>query len=94
MADFPKGLFVKKPHQNAPSFVKAKVSVKKEDFIKYIAECPDEYLNFDVKESKDGKLYIERDTWKPKPSDLQQGEQSPKMPENTQNEPNDEDIPF
>ena len=76
MSDFPSGIFAKKPHQNAPAFVKAKISVKIKDAIEYLQGLSGEYLNMDLKESKEGKMYLQIDTWKPnqqpapEPSDL------------------------
>ena len=65
------GMFAKEPHENAPDFVKAGISIKLSDFAQYLrelkAEDPEiEWLNAQLKVSKGGKLYIERDTWKPK----------------------------
>ena len=60
------GLFAKKPHDNAPDFVKAKLSIKREDMIKWLNEQQDEWINLDVKESKEGKWYCAIDDWKPK----------------------------
>lgn len=69
MSDLPKGLFAKKPHQNAPQWIKSKLSVKRNDFIEYLQSFPDEWLNFDITESKDGqKFIVKRDEWKPSPS--------------------------
>ena len=64
--DFPKGLFAKKPNDNAPKFLKSKISVKRKEFIEYLESKTDEWLNFDVLESKDQtKHYLKQDTWKP-----------------------------
>lgn len=64
--EFPKGLFTKKPNAQAPQFIKAKLSVKVQDFIEYLKGKNEEWLNFDVLESKDGtKFYLQQDTWKP-----------------------------
>ena len=59
------GLFAKKPHPNAPDFVKAKLSIKREELIKELQEQEGEWINIDVKEGKDGKYYTQIDTWKP-----------------------------
>lgn len=65
---FPNGLFYKKPNDNAPDFVMGKVSIKVDDFKKYLNKVNGEWLNLDLKISKDGKGYAEVDTWKPDPS--------------------------
>jgi len=60
------GLFAKKPHEKAPDFVKAKLSIKREDMLKWLGEQSDEWINIDVKESgKTGKWYAAIDEWKP-----------------------------
>ena len=64
------GMHIKKPHSNAPDFVKFKVSCKRDEFKKsigdFIKDHPDdEWINFDIKEAKSGKFYAEFDTWKP-----------------------------
>lgn len=64
--EYPKGLFAKKPHANAPQFIKAKLSVKREEFITYLQSKDDEWLNFDVTENQEGDRYgVKLDTWKP-----------------------------
>ena len=64
-------MIVKKPNDNAPDFVKDKVSIKLDEFKQWIggfvkANTDDEWINIDVKESQKGTWYAERDTWKPK----------------------------
>lgn len=66
--EFPKGLFAKAPHPNAPSFVKCGINIKIADLGNYLREkhnAGEEWLNLQVKESKDGKWYAEVDDWKP-----------------------------
>lgn len=99
MADLINGLFVKKPHPNAPSFVKAKVSVKKEDFINWLHSQEGAWVNMDIKESRDGAFYAQIDEWKPeaKVTDeqaktLQALREKPE--EYPEDEINPEDIPF
>jgi hypothetical protein len=76
MADeiqFVDGLIVKAPHQNAPAFVKAQISIKVEDLGKWLREKyknGDEWINVDVKESKGGKWYAAVSTFKPKEKPL------------------------
>ena len=68
--DFVNGMIIKKPNDNAPDWVKAKVSIKLDDlragsvFVK--ANPDDEWVNIDIKESQKGTWYAERDAWKPK----------------------------
>lgn len=63
MAD---GMFFKEKHQNAPNFVIGGLSIKIDQFSKFVKDHKDgEYLNFQVLKSKQGKPYIVLDTWKP-----------------------------
>lgn len=64
---FVDGMYVKHPHQNAPDFCKAKVSIVREEMIKWLQGEDGEWVNLDIKESKDGKLYASVDTWEPEP---------------------------
>lgn len=62
---FPDGIMAKKPHVNAPDFVKAKVSIKRDDLITWLKMQPDEWINLDLKESQKGGYYFSVDDWKP-----------------------------
>ena len=69
MADdiqFVDGLIVKCPKTNAPSFVKANISIKVADLTKWLSEQEGEWVNVDVKESKSGKWYAAVNTFNPK----------------------------
>ena len=67
MSDFPKGIFAKKKHDNAPAFVVCKISIKRAEAIEWLQSLTGEFVNLDIKESKDGsKLYAQIDNWKPK----------------------------
>lgn len=61
---FPEGIIVKKPHSNAPEFVKGKLSIKRDEFIEWLKKQP-EWVNLDIKESKKGNWYLAVDDWKP-----------------------------
>lgn len=68
--DFVKGMIIKKPHENAPDWVKANMSIKLDEFKAWVgsAEKADpsaEWINIDIKQSQGGKLYAERNPWKP-----------------------------
>ena len=52
-----KGLFCFKPHPNSPDFIKAKISIKREDLIEELQNQTGEWIKVDVKEGKDGKYY-------------------------------------
>ena len=51
------GLIVKAPHPNAPDFVKMKVSIKREELIASLQGMTGDWINLDVKESKEGKMF-------------------------------------
>lgn len=59
------GLIVKEPHERAPDFVKAKLSIKREELIAWLQNQPGDWINADVKVSRGGKWYVAVDTWKP-----------------------------
>ena len=61
---FVNGLSASAPHENAPSFVKARLSIKRDAMIDWLKAQP-EWINADVKESRGGKWYCAVDDWKP-----------------------------
>jgi len=63
--EFIDGLFVKKPHERAPDFVKCGISIKRKELGNWLRGKDDEWINIQVKESKGGKWYAEIDNWKP-----------------------------
>ena len=89
MADeiqFVDGLIVKAPHENAPSFVKASISIKVADLGNWLRakhKAGEEWVNVDVKESKGGKWYAAVSTFKPKAQEAKSAKA-----------PDDEEIPF
>lgn len=63
--EFVDGLIVKKPHENAPDFVKCSISIKRADLGNWLRGKQDEWINVDVKESKNGKWYAAVNDFKP-----------------------------
>jgi hypothetical protein len=63
--DFVNGLIAKAPNENAPAYVKAKLSIKREELIGWLQSREGEWINAEVKESQGGKWYIAVDSWKP-----------------------------
>lgn len=59
------GLIVKAPHERAPEYVKAKLSIKREELLRWLGEQDGEWINADVKVSQNGKWYASIDDWKP-----------------------------
>jgi hypothetical protein len=58
------GLIVKAPHEGAPEYVKAKLSIKREELIAWLQQQGGEWINADVKVSRNGKWYCAVDEWK------------------------------
>ncbi len=65
--EFVKGLFVNQPDEKTPDFVKAKLSIKAEEFKQYLDEKVNDkgYVNVDILVSKAGKVYPKLNEWKP-----------------------------
>jgi hypothetical protein len=69
MADdikFPKGFIVKAPRDNALDFVKASISIKREELIEWLSSRDTDWINLDVKEANSGHWYASVNTFKPK----------------------------
>ena len=63
---FAEGLIFKMPANNAPDFVKGRLSVKVEEFIKFLKENEDnDWVNIDLLVSRNGKPYAALNDWKP-----------------------------
>ena len=98
--EFIDGLFAKAPHPNAPDFVKAKISIKREELINWLNNRSDEWVNIDVKEGRTGKWYASVDNWKPDPAMAGNSQpcestgNSPEFISNTSEQEFDDDIPF
>lgn len=63
------GMNWKQPNESAPEFIKAKVGIKVDEFVDFLKDNakPSGWINFEMKESQDGRYYFELDTWEPKP---------------------------
>lgn len=64
-AKFVGGLLAKAPHEKAPEYVKARLSIKREELIAWLQTERGEWINADVKVSQNGKWYVAVDDWKP-----------------------------
>ncbi len=92
--EFIDGLIVKPPRAGVPDFVKMEISIKRADLGNYLRGKDEDWLNIDVKESKNGKWYAALNTWKPdnnKPSPSQPSNNAPPAPID---DGLDSDIPF
>lgn len=63
-AKFIDGLTAKQPHENAPDFVKASLSLNIPKLIAWLQAQESEWVNADLKESREGKLYVQVNTYK------------------------------
>lgn len=62
---FINGLVVKAPNDRAPEYVKARLSIKREELIAWLQTEHDEWINADIKVSQGGKWFAAVDDWKP-----------------------------
>lgn len=100
-AKFIPGLFFKDKHENAPDFVMCKGSIKVADLRDWLATQGGEWVNFDLKRSREGKPYASIDDWKPR-QDTGNGTQRRNSPATTSRPQrttydsgfDDQDIPF
>lgn len=59
------GLIVKAPNERAPDYVKAKLSIKRQELIGWLQQQSGDWVNADIKVSQGGKWYAAVDDWKP-----------------------------
>lgn len=76
--EFIDGMSVKDRHQNAPDFILCVGGFRRQAMIEYLQQQEGDYVNFQIKRSKSGKLYVQRDTWKP--GNAQRPDTSPAQP--------------
>ena len=62
--EYVEGLYVKKPNEQAPNFVKVSISIKRKDLGNWLRGKNDEWINIDVKESKNGNWFAAVNNWK------------------------------
>jgi hypothetical protein len=70
--EFIPGLIVKAPSDKAPEYVKAKLSIKRAELLAWLESQTDEWINAEVKVSRNGKWYCQRDSWKPNQGERQE----------------------
>lgn len=88
MSDFVGGLFLKPKHPNAPDFVLCKGSINRDKMLAFLQQSTGDWINFDVKLSKDGQKVIAAiDDWKP-------SQDSHNTAKSNGYQPQAEDIPF
>ena len=89
---FVNGLWVYKPQENTPEFVKASLSFSA-DFSDYLKanETPKGFVKIDILESKDGKYYAKLNTWT---AETAQKEVSDSIKSETKEDIKVDEIPF
>lgn len=91
---------VKKDGSPLPHFIKGKGSIKRNELIATLQAMEGEWVNFDVKESKQGKWYCSVDNWEPTKDQqyaegMQQAQQAAATPAPVEPPPFDDmDVPF
>lgn len=61
--EFPKGIIVKAPNEKAPEFVIGSISIKRSEALEWIDSKETDWINIDIKRSKEGKMYLEVNNW-------------------------------
>lgn len=89
------GLIFKSPNEKAPDYVIAKISIKRAELIAWLQAQTGDWINADLKESQQGKLYAAVDTWKPN-AGASSSQSAPKReaPLTASEDFADDDIPF
>ncbi len=90
---FAEGIIFKR-NDNAPDFVIGSMSVKVSEFVPFLqANAKNDWTNLQVKKSQNGKMYVELDTFEPKP---QGGAQQPAQQQAPSQAPaqQDDTLPF
>lgn len=64
--EFVNGMKFKAPRDNAPEYVKASISINREELIAWLQGHSEEWINCDLKVSKSGNWFAAVNTWKPK----------------------------
>ena len=97
--EFISGLIVKAPHDNAPEYVKAKLSIRREELIAWLQTKDSDWVNADVKVSQGGKWYAAVDNWKPSGNGTPRSSRHTERPARATDEParefeDSDSIPF
>jgi hypothetical protein len=87
--------FIFKRNDNAPDFVVGKLSIKAQDAIMFINQHNKKgWLNLDIKKSKEGKFYMELDTYEVKESNESNPEVKKRVVKKEDKITISEDLPF
>lgn len=92
--EFVDGLIVKAPNPKAPDFVKASISIKREELIDWLSSRSGDWVNIDVKESRNGRWYAAVNTYQPKEEPKPKIGKRPPNNYGDRDQVPDDDIPF
>jgi len=91
---FPEGISYKLAPEDAPDYVRGKISIKTADYIAWLEKQDGEWVNLDLMVSKKGTGYLKVNTWKkdePKAENLPK-HQDREVEQETDN--SDSSLPF
>lgn len=73
---FTNGMSFKEPRENAPDFIIGKVSFKVDEFVAWLQANVNNngWVDVDLKRSKKGTIYGEKNTYKPQKPNMAHGE--------------------
>ena len=63
--EFPAGIYFNAPREGAPDFVIGSVLINTEEFSEWLAQKDSDRVNLDIKRSKNDKVYLQVNNWKP-----------------------------
>ena len=71
---FAEGISYKKPHPNAPDFVKGSINIKVADLVAFLNTNikEDGWVNLDMKQNKAGNIYLSLNTFVPEKQNAEQ----------------------
>lgn len=98
--NFVDGVSFKEPRENAPEWIRGQIAVNVARFLQWLAaQEHNGWINIDVKQSKGGKLYCERNTYEKlgmteKPDGLTRTDTDYRTHEEPVEDINPDDIPF
>ena len=69
---FVDGMIFKKVNENAPEWIKLKLSIKRTELINWLQNQSSDWIDIDIKESKAGKLYAAINNWKPEYKEIKE----------------------
>jgi hypothetical protein len=91
---FVDGLIVKAPRDGAPDFVKAAISIKRDELIGWLQCQSGDWVNLDVKAAKSGKWYAAVNTYKKEEAPAKKEPTRERQPVRGGDDFADESVPF